>query len=78
MKAADEQTPTEAQRVRKEVVNIQRGTTETTRDNTKLQGTAATIDLTDDKQSSGVASYDDINLSTCKRVGAGKEDDGGL
>ena len=76
-KAAEEQTPTDAQRVRKAVAHDQRVASETDND-TKLQGTAATAELTDDEQSTGEASDDDNDASTCPPARAATDDDDGL
>lgn len=62
-----------------EVAHAQRVANKMTDDNTKLQGTAATIELTDYKQSTGeVSDDDDDNLSTGRPIGAGIGNDDGL
>ena len=77
-KVVDEQTPTDAQRVCKEVANTQKVANEAAHDNTKSQGAAATGDLTANEQSTGVASCNDINLSMCGPVGANTDNGDGM
>ena len=76
-KAVKEQTPTNAQRVRKVVVHAQMVASEADND-TKLQGTTATAELTDYEQSTGDASDDDNDASTCPPVRAATDDDDDL
>ena len=77
-KAAEEQTPTNSQRVRKAIAHAQRVANETTDNDAKLQGTATTTELTDDKKLTGDASDDDDNASTYPPVRAAMDDDDGL
>ena len=77
-KAAEEQTPTDAQRVLKTVAHAQRVANEALDDDAKSQGTATTAELTDDEQSTGDALDDDDDASTCQPVRAPTDDDDGL
>ena len=77
-KAAEEQTPTDAQRVRKAIAHAQRVANKTTDDDAQSQGPAATADLTNNKQSTGDASDDDNDASTCSPIRAATDNDDGL
>ena len=77
-KAAEEQTPTNAQRVRKVIAHTQKVANETTDNDAKLQGTTTIADLTDDKQSTGDGSDDDDDASICSPVQVATDDDDGL
>ena len=77
-KATKEQTRTDTQRVRKEIAHAQRVANETTDDDTKLQGTAATTDLTNDKQSTGKAYDDNNDAITCQTIRVDTDNDNSL